>query len=94
MNLSLTQAEFDGVDARARRHGLSLVDYGRWLIVDGGKSGALPVPPEGRFDRLAVLQLQRLGNLLNQIVRQAHTHGYVPADELVALLRDIRAMLK
>lgn len=90
LNIRLTASEFDTLHARAMAQGFELVDYGRWILVDNARLSALPTPPEPRFDRLAHVQLQRLGNLLNQLVRHAHQTGEAPTDELVFLLREIR----
>jgi hypothetical protein len=93
LNLKITREEFNEVCFRAQSFGLQPVDYSRWVLLQRGNPKALPVPPEPQFDRLVYSQLQRLGNLLNQLVRHAHQTGRVPAEELVALLRDIRALL-
>ena len=93
LNISFTEAEFETVTSRAFRRGVAAVDYGRAMLL-GGEAGAPSVQPAlPRFDHLAVLQLQRLGNLLNQLVRHVHQTGHLPIDELVSLLRDIRAAL-
>jgi hypothetical protein len=93
LNLKITREEFEAVCLRAQDFGLPLVDYGRWVLLERGNPKVLPVPPEPLFDRLVYSQLQRLGNLLNQLVRHAHQTGRVPAEELLGLLRDIRALL-
>lgn len=94
LNIGLTAAEFNKVTSRAAAFGQPPVDYGRWVLLDGGRSEALPTPPASRFDRLTYLQLQRLGNLLNQLVRHVHQTGDIPVDDLAALLRDIRSLLR
>jgi hypothetical protein len=93
LNISLTTAELETVGTRAQNHGMPKVDYCRWILLDGGKKSALPAPPEARFDKLVVFQLQRMGNLLNQLVRHMHQTGVV-MPELSSLLDDIRSLLR
>jgi hypothetical protein len=93
LNIRLTAGELKTVAARASGFGMQPVDYGRWVLIDNGHPAALPVPPESRFDRLVHIQLQRLGNLLNQLVRRLHQTGEPPPEDLKPLLRDIRALL-
>lgn len=93
LNIHLTGGEFKTIAKRASACGMHPVDYSRWVLVDRAQPAALPVPAESRFDRLVYIQLQRLGNLLNQLVRHVHQTGETPADDLVPLLRDIRTAL-
>jgi hypothetical protein len=93
LNIGLTNAEFDAVMSRAFARGMHAVVYARWMLLGRAKTEVHSVTPTTRFDRLAIVQLQRLGNLLNQIARHMHQTGQLPLDELVALLRDIRAVL-
>jgi hypothetical protein len=93
LNISLTSAELESIGARAQGHGMPPVEYSRWILLDQGKTTALPAAPAPRFDRLVYLQLSRLGNLLNQLVRHAHaTDELLP--ELASLLADIRDILR
>jgi hypothetical protein len=93
LNIGLTKAEFDTVQRRAFATGTPLVDYSRAVLLSRRTAIAANTPLTCRYDQLAVLQLQRLGNLLNQLVRRVHQNGDLPIEELVGLLRDIRAEL-
>jgi hypothetical protein len=93
LNIRLNAGECSTIASRSVAFGMEPVDYARWVLLDNGRPSALPAPPESRFDRLAHVQLQRLGNLLNQLVRHTHQNGVLPVDDLVPLLRDIRALL-
>jgi hypothetical protein len=92
LNIGLTTAEFDTVQRRALATGTPLVDYSRAVLLSRRTAVATTLLTS-RYDQLAVLQLQRLGNLLNQLVRHVHQNGDLPIEELVRLLRDIRAEL-
>jgi hypothetical protein len=92
LNIGLTAAEFDTVRRRAFATGTPLVDYSRAVLLSR-RTAVTATPSANRYDQLAVLQLQRLGNLLNQLVRHVHQNGDLPIEELVGLLRDIRAEL-
>src|SRR4051794_29088734 len=94
LNIHLTAGELATVVTRAAAFGMRPVDYGRWVLIDNGRPSAVPTQPEARFDRLVHIQLRRLGNLLNQLVRHAHQSGEAPAEDLKPLLRDIRAQLE
>jgi hypothetical protein len=92
LNIGLTTAEFDTVQRRAFATGTPLVDYSRAVLLSR-RTAVATTPATSRYDQLAVLQLQRLGNLLNQLIRYVHQNGDLPIEELVGLLRDIRAEL-
>src|SRR5258708_141512 len=91
LNIHLTGGEFNIVTERAFAQGMPPVDYGRWRLL-GRADKATPVPETSRLDRLVHLQLQKLGNLLNQLVRHLHQTGEL-LPEVEHLLRDIRAFL-
>jgi hypothetical protein len=93
LNISLTSAEYETIDTRAHGQGMRPVSYSRWVLLDQRKGAALPAVPAPRFDRLVYIQLQKLGNLLNQLVRHAHATGEL-LPELASLLADIRDILR
>jgi hypothetical protein len=105
LNLHLTNGEFDAITSCAYERGMHVVDFARGALVQIAKTGVIPATPEtahstdgstlpaSRYDKLAIAQLQRLGNVLNQIARHMHTTGQLPLEPLVTLLDDIRAML-
>jgi hypothetical protein len=92
LNIHLTGGEFKTITDHALARSMEPVDYGRCVLLDPAHATALPVPAESRFDRLVYLQLQKLGNLLNQLVRHLHqTDELLP--EIKPLLHEIRAVL-
>jgi len=93
LNLSLTESELADIKRRAEALGMRPVHFGRALLVNG----AVTVASEGEAVtpalRLIHTQLVRLGNLLNQAVRQLNELRHpLPAD-LEPLLQDIRGMI-
>lgn len=96
LNFSLTRAELTTLRTRAAAVGMHLVDYGRAQLLRQPKF-VLPTEPAFenslRADRLVVVQLKRLGNLLNQLVRIGHATGEPMPPALAPLLADLRAIL-
>jgi hypothetical protein len=93
LNIHLTGGEFKTITDRALARCMEPVDYGRCVLLDPAHPPALPVASESRFDRLVYLQLQKLGNLLNQLVRRLHqTDELLP--EVKDLLLEIRTILE
>ena len=66
----LTQAEYNKLDAEAQRIGLSANQFARKLACS--RAGKLITKTYKRFDPAYIAQLKRLGNLLNQLVKNAH----------------------
>jgi hypothetical protein len=92
LNIGLTRAEYNIIKSRAVTAGVRVVDYGRMrLLGPPGAQHAGNAAP--RFDRLVYVQLKRLGNNLNQLVRRFHLTGDPPA-ELDPLLKEIRDYLR
>lgn len=96
LNLSLTRTELTTLRTRAAASDMHLVDFGRAQLL---RSPKFVRPPEHaienglRADRLVVIQLKRLGNLLNQLVRIGHARGEPMPPTLAPLLADLRAIL-
>ncbi len=91
LNIGLTRAEFEIVRRRSEAAGLRPVDYGRAALVGGSAAAPTGAAAPRPAEQALFLQLKRLGNLLNQIVRHCHiTQGPVP-ESLEPLLREIRA---
>ena len=90
LNLSLTDREFADIGQRAAAFGMRPVHFARTLVVEGA-----PVArgPDMRHASRLVLQLSRLGNNLNQLVRHLHQTGAPVPGDLVPLLNDIRALI-
>lgn len=92
LNLHFTTLEIAAIKKRAEALGMRPVAFGRSLLLSGGKiatqnTGAVTAA------RILAVELSRLGNNLNQMVRHLHTTGDpLPAD-LEPLLADIRALL-
>lgn len=93
LNLSLTAGELENIRRRAEAVGMRPVHFGRAVLLESGRKPAASATRDGNPDRLVYVQLQRLGNNLNQLVRHLHATGEpLPAD-LEPLLRDIRQTL-
>lgn len=92
LNLSLTESELESIRQRAASIGMRPVHFGRDLLLGSGGLRSARAP-ESNVGRLIHTQLVRLGNNLNQLVRQLHETGDpLPAD-LEPLLRDIRQII-
>ena len=92
INIKLTPTEFQTVGARASALGLAPAEYGRSVLLGETDHIIAKAPELSRFDRLAILQLQKLGALLNQLIRHLHrTHELLP--EVEGLLREIRLLV-
>lgn len=96
LNFSLTRTELTTLQTRAAAADMHLVEYGRAQLLRAPK---FVPPPEIavvnglRADRLVVVQLKRLGNLLNQLVRRCHARDEPMPPLLAPLLADLRAIL-
>lgn len=92
LNLKLTLREMTFVRAAAEVARMEVVDFGRARVLQDG-----PMRPSAEAEDVRALlraQLARLGNNLNQIARLMHANGSIPPNELLALLRDIRAVFE
>lgn len=93
LNLSLTASEFERIRLRAEAVGMRPVHFARAKVVDDSRGPAARVDAESNAAKLLYMQLVRIGNNLNQLVRHLHRHGGpIPAD-LEPLLRDIRHLI-
>jgi hypothetical protein len=92
LNLSLTAGELEDVKRRAEALGMRTVHFARKVLLNGNAS-PIQLSAEGVALRHIRLQLARLGNNLNQMVRRMHeNHDPLPND-LEPLLKDIRALI-
>ena len=97
LNFSLTRTELSTLRTRAEAADMHLVDYGRAQLLRQPKFVRPPEPAIAnalRADRLVVIQLRRLGNLLNQLVRIGYARGEPMPPALAPLLADLRAILE
>jgi len=93
LNLRLTRHELATLLWRADRAGMRLVDYGRWRLLGDEDQAVMPPMAAPKADHMLFVQLKRLGNNLNQMVRFCHaTKRDVPAG-LAPLLSDIRMLI-
>jgi hypothetical protein len=93
LNISLTRAELDSIKRRAESVGMRPVHFGRLLLLQNGKNIESGTAGKSSLEKLIFVQLSRLGNNLNQLVRHLHTTGDpLPADA-EPLLNDIRQIL-
>lgn len=93
LNLHFTTNELASIRARAETLGMRLPYLGRALLLSE------PVKVENRegddlIHRAIIVQLQRLGNNLNQMVRHLHQTGDPVPIDLEPLLADIRAVIE
>jgi mobilization protein NikA len=93
LNFSLTRAELNTVKSRAVGAGMRVSDYGRSRLLGGSQAPTLAAAAASRIERLIYVQLKRLGNNLNQLVRRLHATGEPAPPHLDPLLKDIREVL-
>jgi hypothetical protein len=100
LNLSLTERELAGIEARAAALGMRPVHFSRVLLLDEHRTTqALSTArrqaewPGNSVNRHIHAQLVRLGNNLNQMTRHLHSVGGPVPDDLEPLLADIRALI-
>lgn len=93
MNIKLTEREFEFVCQCAAANGMRPIDYGRarllteWRISEANVTGGPQSDPAFR------VQLSRLGNNLNQIVRRMNTYDEPSPPTLEPLLQEIRTLI-
>jgi hypothetical protein len=93
LNLSLTSNEFESVRLRAKSVGMRPVHFGRAILLDERRKVAEKCDADNNVRKLIYVQLIRIGNNLNQLVRHLHRHGGALPSELDPLLRDIRRLI-
>lgn len=93
LNFSLTVHELATLYERAARAGMSLMSYGRWRLLGEDRQSALSAAAAPKADRRLLLELSRLGNLLNQLVRLFHREKQNPPEALPSLLEKIRRLI-
>lgn len=91
LNLHFTAAEIGEIKARAEALGMRPVAFGRTLLLSGGIVNQ-PNTEAAAAKRGLMLQLARLGNNLNQIVRRCHIRNDPLPPDLEPLLADVRAL--
>jgi len=97
LNMSLTEAELASIEARAAAFGMRAVHFSRALLLDTHHAPAFlrsnRDQAPSQFERLLHIQLVRVGNNLNQMMRHLHLVGGPVPDDLGPLLTDIRALI-
>lgn len=91
LNVALTATEFERVRDTAQALGMTLVAYARSRLLDESMATAAPI---AAMDRLALNQLKRIGNNLNQMSRQMNALGIPSISEIDLTLRDVRELLR
>jgi hypothetical protein len=93
LNLHLTRIEIEAVRRRAAAVGMRVAEYGRTQVL-AVERGAVDHAAHARVRTLAVLELKRVGNNLNQVARRLNSAPVpmLPAS-LEPLLQDIRALI-
>lgn len=92
LNVSLTLTELNTVKSRALSAGMRLADFARSRLLAAAQAPVVAAAVS-RIERLVYLQLKRLGNNLNQLVRRLHATGEPAPPHLDPLLKDIREIL-
>ena len=93
LNLSLSRSEFESIRSRAESAGMRPVHFSRAILLGERRKPVVRDDAENNV-RLIYVQLIRLGNNLNQMVRHLHKYGgSLPAD-LEPLLREIRHLIR
>lgn len=97
LNLSLTARELESVRARAAALGMRPVHFGRAVLLEASATphahSHREQAPQSNLDRLIYGQLARIGNNLNQMMRQMHRFRDPLPRDLEPLLADIRKMI-
>jgi hypothetical protein len=92
LNIALRDDEMARVSERAKAFGLRPVDFARKALLD--EKGACIALPVAAIDRLALEQLKRVGNSLNQIARQLNSLRQISFNELEDALREVRELIR
>jgi hypothetical protein len=93
-NLSLTASELESIRRRAAAVGMRPVHFGRVLLLRKEGERAFRRAPDSNLQHLIYMQLVRLGNNLNQMVRHLHQTGDPLPVDLEPLLADIRQIIE
>lgn len=94
ISIGFEPLELDAVDQRAEAAGLSRAAYIRTAVLGHPGIRAIPRPPvEKKLLGLAVGQLGRVGNNLNQIAHRANTGLPVSGEAIAPVLDEVRLVL-
>jgi hypothetical protein len=94
LNLSLTARELESIKKRAAALGMRPVHFGRAMLLDRNSQPAVKSEVNDHTQRMIHAQLVRLGNNLNQMVRNLHQTGDPLPPDLEPLLTDIRHVIE
>jgi Mobilization protein NikA len=94
LNLSLTATELESIKRRAAALGMRVAHFGRALLLNQEAKVTITREHAANPEKLVYLQLSRLGNLLNQMVRHLHRTGDPLPPDLEPLLGDIRRIIE
>lgn len=94
ISIRLTDNELAEIVTRAAAVGTTPTEYGRARMLASRKTLMLSSAAEETVqqERLIQIQLRRLGNLLNQMVRHMHQTGEVLPD-VASLLAELRVII-
>ena len=92
LNLSLTCAEYKLLQTRADAVGLRLTAYARSVLLQQ-EVQRQAISAASRYDRLVYQQWARVGSNLNQVARQLNSFAGVSAQDVEAVLSEIRALI-
>jgi hypothetical protein len=92
LNIALRSDELARLQRRADAVGLRLVPFARAILLNEGVR-VETITNMSTCDRLTYQQWVRVGQNLNQMVRQLNRFGSVSAAEVEAVLQDIRDLI-
>jgi hypothetical protein len=92
LNISLTSSELTDINRRAEALGMRPVHFARITLLNNDATGAYPTAESVALRHIR-LELSRLGNNLNQMVRRLNEFRKPLPEDLEPLLSDIRAMI-
>jgi hypothetical protein len=93
MNIKLTAREFEFVCQCAAASGVRPVDYGRARLLMEWRASEAIVGVGPKSDPAFRVQLSRIGNNLNQIVRRMNSFDEPCPPTLEPLLQEIRSLI-
>ncbi|MCP3468701.1 MobC family plasmid mobilization relaxosome protein [Bradyrhizobium sp. CCGUVB1N3] len=91
--MSLTATEYETIVRRAAALGMRPVHFGRAILLSKERIAVPKSVPTDNGWRLLLVQLSRLGNNLNQLLKVLHTTGDPVPPDLEPLLKDIRSLI-
>lgn len=96
-NFRITQKEWDHIQMRCEMYGVTPSEYARRLIdADMGKQIQIPTKEEFLAKKQLTYEVNRIGNNINQIVKNVNMHFYTDYEKkkLFALMRRVMELFE